>query len=505
MSFRKKWHGSTQVISCLDILTFETLYTAEMVLCIEETHRLGYVHRDIKPDNFLIDARGHLRLGDCGLATDFHWSHETKYYESVRKNAYRSMRQSSISGGGISGSVTAEDEELQSEQQALDDYIRSTETSQQLSRSTKTWRARTRLDHPHIRAYSIVGTNNYIAHEVLEGRPYDYSCDWWSFGVILFEMLYGYPPFASKTREGTRLKISEWQKWLRFPSYVTKKSEDGGSEYAGEVSREARDLIRHLIADKDDRIGSVVTLQRQAASTSSSTGQQGSSSGSGKPIINNNKVAPLTTSNSKSNDDGMSAIFEVMLNGRDAGEIRRHQWFRGVDFARLHEQPAPWQPTLSDETDSRYFDKQVAEAGLTGPYGSGLGQSSGDKANNSSAGKQQQQKQKQQQPHRQQGRSSSVNSAGTTSNSSAEISPSASQMDLRKKLAFVGFTYKGVGGVTNRVDSLKQGILCEVVSQLSGNGGVGGDLLSPGIASRKQSAPPALATTRSTNSNNSQI
>lgn len=60
-------------------------YAAEMLMCLEETHKLGYVHRDCKPDNFLIDGRGHLKLGDCGLATDFHWSHESKYYELVRK------------------------------------------------------------------------------------------------------------------------------------------------------------------------------------------------------------------------------------------------------------------------------------------------------------------------------------------------------------------------------------------------------------------------------------
>ncbi len=41
-------------------------YIAEMVLAIESIHKLGYVHRDIKPDNVLLDTAGHIRLADFG-------------------------------------------------------------------------------------------------------------------------------------------------------------------------------------------------------------------------------------------------------------------------------------------------------------------------------------------------------------------------------------------------------------------------------------------------------
>lgn len=56
---------------------FTKFYMAELVLALEATHSLGYIHRDIKPDNLLLNNEGHLRISDFGLAHDTHWSHDT--------------------------------------------------------------------------------------------------------------------------------------------------------------------------------------------------------------------------------------------------------------------------------------------------------------------------------------------------------------------------------------------------------------------------------------------
>lgn len=46
-------------------------YVAEMVVAIDSVHKLGFIHRDIKPDNLLIDRDGHLKLSDFGLCKSF--------------------------------------------------------------------------------------------------------------------------------------------------------------------------------------------------------------------------------------------------------------------------------------------------------------------------------------------------------------------------------------------------------------------------------------------------
>ncbi|CAI4216846.1 unnamed protein product [Parascedosporium putredinis] len=62
-----------------------------MILCVEEAHRLGCIHRDVKPDNFLVSSSGHLKISDFGLAFDGHWSHDTAYYNYQRYSLVRQL------------------------------------------------------------------------------------------------------------------------------------------------------------------------------------------------------------------------------------------------------------------------------------------------------------------------------------------------------------------------------------------------------------------------------
>ncbi|KAF8139750.1 AGC/NDR protein kinase [Boletus edulis] len=140
-------------------------YISEMFVAVNELHKLGYIHRDLKPENFLVDGTGHVKLTDFGLATG---TLNPKRIESLKlkRSIYRSVRH----------------------------------------------------EDPRY-ADSIVGSPDYMAPEVLRGKPYTYSVDYWSLGCIFFEFLAGFPPFSGGTPEETWTNLKNWTKVLRRPEY----------------------------------------------------------------------------------------------------------------------------------------------------------------------------------------------------------------------------------------------------------------------------------------------
>merc|ERR1711916_385599 len=80
-----------------------------------------------------------------------------------------------------------------------------------------------------------------MAPEILWGEGYSRSCDYWSVGIILYEMLVGYPPFFANSQREIRQKITEWRKYVRVPDDV-------------DISHEARDLLNCLLCEQSERI-----------------------------------------------------------------------------------------------------------------------------------------------------------------------------------------------------------------------------------------------------------
>ncbi|KIH86682.1 hypothetical protein SPBR_08308 [Sporothrix brasiliensis 5110] len=152
-------------------------YIAEMILCVEEAHALQFIHRDIKPDNFLISASGHLKISDFGLAFDGHWSHDSKYYSSTRYSLLQNLgiyvpgdeldRQKDESVGRPGTMVCSS-----SMMSSLEKHQRPPDADNK--EPILQWRNRC---GNHYSATSVVGTSQYMAPEVVRGETYDGRCD----------------------------------------------------------------------------------------------------------------------------------------------------------------------------------------------------------------------------------------------------------------------------------------------------------------------------------------
>ncbi|KAF9211436.1 Serine/threonine-protein kinase [Podila verticillata] len=197
-------------------------YIAECVLAIEDIHKMGFIHRDIKPDNILIDREGHIKLSDFGLSTGFHKTHDSQFYQRLLEGQIKGNAGNSNSNDGITSL------------EAGVDAINLTFSSKD---KLATWKKNRRT-----LAYSTVGTPDYIAPEIFMQQGYQQECDWWSLGAIMFECLVGYPPFCSENAHETYRKIINWRDHLYFPEDV-------------HLSPDAENLIRRLICSPEVRLG----------------------------------------------------------------------------------------------------------------------------------------------------------------------------------------------------------------------------------------------------------
>ncbi|KAJ4895661.1 Phototropin-1 [Raphanus sativus] len=146
-------------------------YAAQVVVALEYLHCQGIIYRDLKPENVLIQENGDISLTDFDLS------------------CLTSCRPQLL--------IPSIDEKKKKKQQ-----------KSQQSPVFMAMRA----------SNSFVGTEEYIAPEIITGAGHTSAVDWWALGILMYEMLYGYTPFRGKTRQKTFANVL--QKDLKFPASI---------------------------------------------------------------------------------------------------------------------------------------------------------------------------------------------------------------------------------------------------------------------------------------------
>ncbi|XP_019057908.1 PREDICTED: serine/threonine-protein kinase D6PKL2-like [Tarenaya hassleriana] len=211
-------------------------YVAEVLLALEYLHMLGIIYRDLKPENVLVRDDGHIMLSDFDLSLRCTVSPtlmKTAAFESdpLRKNTAFCAQPACIEPSCIQPScavpTTCFGPRLFSSKSKRDRHKPKNEAGHQVRPLPEL------VAEPNTaRSMSFVGTHEYLAPEIIKGEGHGSAVDWWTYGIFLYELLFGRTPFKGSSNRQTLFNVVGQP--LRFPETPV-------------VSFAARDLIRGLL------------------------------------------------------------------------------------------------------------------------------------------------------------------------------------------------------------------------------------------------------------------
>ncbi|KAJ9672437.1 hypothetical protein PVL29_025876 [Vitis rotundifolia] len=210
-------------------------YVAEVLLALEYLHMLGIVYRDLKPENVLVREDGHIMLSDFDLSLRCTVSptlvkSSSLDTEPLRRNPVYCVQPTCIEPSCIQPSCVAPttcfSPRLFSSKSKKDRKPKN-EIGNQVSPLPELI-----AEPTGARSMSFVGTHEYLAPEIIKGEGHGSAVDWWTFGIFLYELLFGKTPFKGSGNRATLFNVVGQP--LRFPESPV-------------VSFSARDLIRGLL------------------------------------------------------------------------------------------------------------------------------------------------------------------------------------------------------------------------------------------------------------------
>ncbi|CAM0950254.1 unnamed protein product [Alopecurus aequalis] len=224
-------------------------YVAEVVAALEYIHMMDIVYRDLKPENVLVRADGHIMLTDFDLSLKCDPTAPTPAHvisDPIALTGHSSTSSSCILPSCIVPSVSCFSlfpgggRRRRHRKKASS----SGGNSGGSSFPTGVLDLEFVAEPVELRSMSFVGTHEYLAPEIVSGEGHGSSVDWWTLGIFIFELLYGVTPFKGYDNEMTLANIVA--RALEFPKEPS-------------VSSATRDLVTALLAkDPTRRLGATM-------------------------------------------------------------------------------------------------------------------------------------------------------------------------------------------------------------------------------------------------------
>ena len=219
-----------------DIIRF---YAAEMVLFLEYMQSKNLVHRDLKPQNIMIDEKGHLKVIDFGTVRKLGYYYDKRDMKFKEEKVFEQIDSEDIKG--VKNIVNPDEEDADADD-FDDDEDEEDEEDEDNNENEISEKKKKRMQKLRVkRSMTFVGTAEYISPEVIGDRPAEFGTDIWAVGVMLYEMYFNTTPFKAVTTYLTFRNIEKPQ--INFPKDI-------------KIKDDAKDLIlKMLVAEPKKRLG----------------------------------------------------------------------------------------------------------------------------------------------------------------------------------------------------------------------------------------------------------
>ncbi|KAK1605836.1 hypothetical protein QYE76_029509 [Lolium multiflorum] len=220
-------------------------YVAEILLAMEYLHMLGIIYRDLKPENILVRDDGHIMLSDfdlslrCAVSPTLIRSSNPES-EALRKSSQAYCAQPACAEPSCMIQPSCAAPTTCFGPRFFSKSKKDRKPKPEVVNQVRPW-PELMAEPSDARSMSFVGTHEYLAPEIIKGEGHGSAVDWWTFGIFLYELLFGKTPFKGSGNRATLFNVIGQP--LRFPEYPV-------------VSFSARDLIRGLLVkEPQQRLG----------------------------------------------------------------------------------------------------------------------------------------------------------------------------------------------------------------------------------------------------------